>query len=290
MNENLDEIDFNKYNEDVKFNCLFNEFKSLDKELLITALFDNSIELITKYNNIIFKYIWNTKRLDLINLFIYDTRFDFNFDNGIILLKSYENKYMEIFEYLLTYINPNINLFLSYHEYRLSNLLSEICKIYIFDKSVEYFSMIKSLFKMDILETSVNNNDALMLCCINNEIELVNLILSHKNTKFDPKMDISFILHLIRIGNIDIEIFKLLFNFIDPSQLKNIVFVIACKYNNINLVKLLLIDNRVNPIDQYNRGYIEAYNNDNIDILTLLLEDNRVNIYDQNQGIYKIID
>jgi hypothetical protein len=75
-----------------------------------------------------------------------------------------------------------------------------------------------------------------------------------------------------------IEIVKLLLSDsrVDPSTRNNEAFITVCLYECIEIVKLLLSDSRVDPSDQDNKAFIHACLFGSVELVKLLLSDSRV--------------
>ena len=83
-----------------------------------------------------------------------------------------------------------------------------------------------------------------------------------------------------------VDVVKLLLHYIDPSRRENEAIILAIQNNHPEVVRLLLADGRVNPADSNNREICLASNDGHLEIVRLLLADERVN--QQIPTVYKL--
>jgi len=103
---------------------------------------------------------------------------------------------------------------------------------------------------------------------VGSDLALIRLLLA------DPRVDIHDKYDYVLGGftsDTEIDVLKLLLEYIDPAELNNILLRRACSCGNIGLVKLLLADDRVDPSAYNNGAIILASGRGHVEIIKLLL-------------------
>lgn len=143
--------------------------------------------------------------------------------------------------------------------------------------SIDHPHTVQQLLADQRVDLSRWQHFPLLLAVRKGNLESVNLLLSDSRMKTPPHWILS---GSIRSGNI--EIFKSLLQYIDPSADENKCIQMACRNKSLEWVKILLSDPRVDPAANMNAAIGNASFNSDPKVFELILADPRVDPSDNN--------
>jgi ankyrin repeat protein len=269
--------------------------KKVEMTMYTVGLFQSSLA-----NNVFIDAV-QYNRINIVKLLLKDGRYD----------PSVERNFAIRWAALYNRINI-VKLLLEDRRVNSPYSKTDIYELFISAIKGGWTDIVELLLKEEILDPSESNNDAIMIAAENNNVDIVELLLS------DPRINpfdfhdyigtksykhIKIVKLLLADSRFTLNCGAIMFQYacsdqltkivrlllkdsrIDPSKSDNYCINYASKNGHTKIVKILIKHPRVNPSDNHNYAIKQSCKYGHINIVKLLLKDDRVDPFIDNYAI-----